>query len=310
MCEIKDTFLGFIVGDAFGVPYEGYQRQTLKKENIGEMVGYKSYNEPAGSWSDDTSMTLATMDSVISHNGYDYEDIMKNFCLWYSNGEYTATGKLFDVGKITRTAILSYRSEESLKKCGQGTIQDNGNGSLSRMLPVAVYSYYKSLTDEETYDIVKNLSSLTHSHKVAILGCFIYVKFMQYIFSGKSIREAYEHTVKYRHYVEFAGIRATSYFSRLLSGKIDKLKVDDITTSGFILDTLESVFWVALNSRNYEESIINAVKLGRDADTTAALVGSITGFVYGGIPDRWLEKVKKKDYIKEMIDKYAEMVLE
>jgi ADP-ribosylglycohydrolase len=310
MSKIRDSFLGFVVGDAFGVPYDGYQRHNLKKEKIGEMVGYKTHSEPAGSWSDDTSMTLATMDSVINNNGYDYEDIMKNFCCWYSNGEYTASGKLFDIGKITRTAILNYRSNENIKKCGQGKITDNGNGSLSRMLPVAVYTYYKSVSDEDTYEIVKNVSSLTHSHKIAILGCFIYVKFMQYIFSGKSIREAYEATVKYRHYVEYAGIRATNYYAKILSGKIDKVKQEDLSTSGFILDSLEAVFWVALNSRNYEESIINSVMLGRDADTTCALVGSITGFVYGNIPDRWTDKLLKKDYILEMIEKYEEVSMQ
>ena len=307
MSQIKDSFLGFIVGDAFGVPYEGYQRQNLKKEKIGEMVGYKTHREPAGSWSDDTSMTIATMDSVINNNGYDYEDIMKNFCNWYSSGEYTASGKLFDIGKITRTAILNYRSEGNIKKCGQKKITDNGNGSLSRMLPVAIYCYYKDFDDDETYDIVKNVSSLTHSHKIAILGCFIYVKFMQYIFSGKSIREAYDLTVKY-NYFKYAGIRATGYFNRLLSGKIDTLNENDIKTTGFILDTLEAVFWVALKSKNYEDSVINSVKLGRDADTTAALVGSITGFVYGNIPDRWTEKVKRLDYLLELIDDYETTV--
>ena len=307
MSQIKDSFLGFIVGDAFGVPYEGYQRQNLKKEKLGEMVGFKTHREPAGSWSEDTSLTIATMDSVINHNGYDYEDIMKNFCNWYSNGEYTASGKLFDIGKITRTAILNYRSEENIKKCGQGKLTDNGNGSLSRMLPVAIYCYYKDFDDDETYEIVKSVSSLTHSHKIAILGCFIYVIFMKYIFSGKSIKEAYELTIKYKYY-RYAGIRATSYYSRLLSGKLDKAEEKDINTSGFILDTLEAVFWVALKSKNYEDSIINAVKLGRDVDTTAALVGSITGFVYGNIPERWVEKVKKLDYLLEIIDDYEETV--
>lgn len=308
MSQIKDSILGFIVGDAFGVPYEGYQRKNLNKEKIGEMVGYKTHREPAGSWSDDSSMTLATMDSIINHNGFDCEDIMRNFCCWYSNGEYTASGKLFDIGKITRTAILNYRSDENIKKCGQGKITDNGNGSLSRMLPVAIYCYYKSLDDGETFDIVSRVSSITHSHKIAILGCFIYVKYMMYIFSGMSIKQAYEATMKYRHYIEFAGIRSKKYFSKLFSGKIDKLSADDISTSGFIMDTLEAVFWLALRSNSYEESIINAVKLGRDADTTAALVGSITGFVYGGIPNRWLDKIKRKDYIIEMIDNFEEVV--
>jgi ADP-ribosylglycohydrolase len=210
--KVKDGICGFIVGDALGVPVEFYSRAELAEDPVNEMRGNGTYNMPKGTWSDDSSMTIATMRSIVDKKGIDYEDIMKNFCCWYSNGEYTASGKLFDIGKITRTAILKYRSDENIKKCGQGNISDNGNGSLSRMLPVAVYTYYKSMSDDETYEIVKNCSSLTHSHKVAVLGCFIYVKFMHYIFSGKTIREAYERTFKYRHYVEYAGIRATSYY--------------------------------------------------------------------------------------------------
>jgi ADP-ribosylglycohydrolase len=175
------------------------------------------------------------------------------------------------------------------------------------MLPVAIYCYYKNYDDDETFDIVKKVSSLTHAHKIAILGCFIYVRYMMYIFSGMSIREAYEKTIKY-NYIKYAGIRATGYFSRLFVGNIEKLNEKDIKTTGFVLDTIEAIFWVALKSKNYEDSIINAIKLGRDADTTAALVGSITGFVYGNIPERWLNKVKRLDYLEKIIDNYEETV--
>ena len=71
--------LGFAVGDALGVPFEFAYRENLDKEPVREMIGYGSYLLPAGTWSDDTSMTLATMDSIFKMKGINYKDIMHKF---------------------------------------------------------------------------------------------------------------------------------------------------------------------------------------------------------------------------------------
>ena len=58
--SLKAAVYGLAVADALGVPYEFLTRGSFKAI---EMVGYGSHQQPAGTWSDDTSLVLATCDS-------------------------------------------------------------------------------------------------------------------------------------------------------------------------------------------------------------------------------------------------------
>ena len=66
MSKLYDAILGLAIGDALGVPYEFKQRGSLI---CSDMVGYGTHNQPEGTWSDDTSMTIATLDSLKNNNG-------------------------------------------------------------------------------------------------------------------------------------------------------------------------------------------------------------------------------------------------
>ena len=72
--------MGVVVGDALGVPVEFCSREELKASPLTKMEGYGSYDVPEGTWSDDSSMTLCTMDSLC--RGYDLLDMMQRFCAW------------------------------------------------------------------------------------------------------------------------------------------------------------------------------------------------------------------------------------
>ena len=75
-----DGMMGLIVGDAVGVPYEFSSRGKLAAYPASDMIGYGTYNVPAGTWSDDSSMALAALDNL--RNGYDPENIMQKFTDW------------------------------------------------------------------------------------------------------------------------------------------------------------------------------------------------------------------------------------
>ena len=76
--------MGLVVGDALGVPVEFQDRENLRLNPVKDMRGYGTYNQPPGTWSDDSSMTLALLDSL--KKGLDYEDIMDKFLSWYEEG--------------------------------------------------------------------------------------------------------------------------------------------------------------------------------------------------------------------------------
>ena len=179
MSILKNSLLGFVVGDAMGVPIEFETRETLKEYPLTEMVGYGSYDEPAGTWSDDTSMTLATIDSIIEKQNIDYHDIATKFCQWVNEAKYTATNHLFDIGITTKYALVRFFVDKvEATKCGGNLDFENGNGSLMRMMPIALYAYYNKLEDNQIFEIVKNTSSITHANEKSILGCYIYVKYL------------------------------------------------------------------------------------------------------------------------------------
>lgn len=307
MSIVKDSLYGFIVGDAMGVPVEFEDREKLINKPVTSMLGYGSHDVEAGVYSDDTSMTLATMDSIIKQNGIiNYNDIADKFCNWVNNNEYTATNKIFDIGMTTKYALIKYFNNKiDATMCGGTNINENGNGSLMRMLPIALYCFYKNIKDDnEIFTLVKNSSSITHAHDISILGCYIYVRYVISLLETKNKISSYNFIKKldYSMFIEEVKLE----YSRILFSDISTLNINDINSSGYVVNTLEAVFWIILNCSNYNESIIGAINLGGDTDTIGAITGSIAGILYGydNISKRWISKLKNKDYIDEIIIKF------
>ena len=308
--NIEKGVIGFAVGDAFGVPVEFTSRSDRKNNLIKEMVGNGSHNVSEGTWSDDTSMTLATFDSIRECGNINYEDIMDKYCDWIVNSKYTIEGRVFGVGSTTSKALYNYhKTKMNPIDCGGREENDNGNGSLMRMLPIVYYLHYIDLDYETKIDIIKSYSSLTHGHEVSILGCTIYYDYMSYLLKGLDKVDAYLELdiEKYREYFSEDSIER---YRRILIHELKELGEDEIKSTGYVVDTLEAAIWVTLNTNTYEEAIIEAVSLGDDTDTIGAITGSMVGTIYGieSIPDRWLSKLKNKEYIKNLVIGYSDVL--
>ena len=309
MSKIVDGLLGFAVGDAMGVPVEFTMREKLLEHPITSMIGYGSHPVPEGTWSDDTSMTIATMDSIINKKELDCKDIMMNFYYWLRDAKYTPADDVFDAGRTCIQSIINYSKGYDVDNCGQKSINSNGNGSLMRMLPIALYCYYKEFNSKDIYEIVKKTSSLTHAHEISILGCYIYVNYVISILNGKNKIESYGFIKKIDY--SFFDKESLNVYQRILEDDIQRFNIDDIKSSGYVVDTLEASLWVLLNATNYQETIIGAINLGQDTDTIAAIAGSLAGIIYGidNIPKKWLDKLVKKDYLLELSNSFEECML-
>ena len=180
--QIKAVMLGHAVGDALGVPVEFQSRERLEKDPVVDMRGFGTYPVPAGSWSDDTSMSLAALDSLASGK-IDYNEIMDNFVKWCFNNEYTPTGEMFDIGRTCMDAIRNYalcqEGERNALLCGCDDENSNGNGSLMRIHPFVLMAFFKEDLHNDWTQIVENGSSLTHRHPRSFLGCRIYALILQ-----------------------------------------------------------------------------------------------------------------------------------
>lgn len=264
MCDfnkVKNGILGFIIGDALGVPLEFKKRELFKNNKVIDMISSDRVGAK-GVWSDDSSMVIATMKSIIDNKGkINYESIMDNFILWVSNKDFIAIDKAFGIGRATFFALGNYHNKryEKITDCGMKGFNYNGNGSLMRILPIAYYCYYKKLNDVEIYNLVKDISSFTHRHEISVLGCFIYVLLVIELLSGEEKENAYSNIKKY-NYRKYFSLENIKYYDRLLNNDISKLDVDSISSMGFVVDTLEAVVWCFINNNSYDKCVIEAIK--------------------------------------------------
>lgn len=304
----RDGIIGVAIGDAMGLPVQFNRREYFKTHPVTEMLGHMVFDMPKGSWSDDTSMTLATVDAIIKDKDVNIKTITDNFVKWLCENEYTPTGKAYDIGNTCMKAVMNYaKGKATVENCGLTGDMDNGNGSLMRILPISYFCNAKKLSEEEIYNVVKSVSSITHAHEVSVMGCFIYVLFAIELLNDKSFNEAYEEIQKV-DYADYFSENAIDRYKRVLNGKIQNEEEDDISTSGYVLHTLEATFWVILNTSSYDEAILKTVNLGEDTDSVGACVGGLAGIYYGleSINKDWRNSLIKFDEIEEMCKRFDE----
>lgn len=310
MLDSKNGIIGLVVGDAMGVPLEFCMREKLMQHLTTEMLGYKSHNVPKGSWSDDSSMTLATIDAIIEEKGINCNTIATNFLEWMKNAKYTPTDRVFDIGRTCLRAIARFESKQEIaEKCGGTSEMDNGNGSLMRILPLAYYCYSKNMNEQEIYELVKKVSSITHGHEISIMGCFIYVMYGIELLNNKNLSQAYKKIKKINYNIYFSE-ETISRYERILKNDISKYTLDEIKSTGFVIDTLEATLWVVLNTKSYNQSIIGAINLGNDTDTVGACVGGLAGIYYGieNINKTWQGELLKYEYIIDLCNKFNDVL--
>lgn len=263
--KLRAAIYGLAVADAVGVPYEFKTRGSFVAT---DMVGHGTHNQPKGTWSDDTSMTLATCASIKSCGGIDTVDMLKKFRAWANDGEYAIDGRVFDIGGTTSMALCR----------GKGGIDEwsNGNGSLMRIAPLA----FTDASDEE----IEAVSAITHAHEISKSACVCYVHIARSLISGKSLAEVLE--------------TLDSPFERLKG--IAALDESEIKSGGYVVTTLEAALWVLAKTDNYRDAVLKAVNLGKDTDTVAAVAGALAGIIYGidGIPSDWMDSLRGKDIIE------------
>ena len=309
--------MGVVTGDALGMPAQFVDRAELKKNPVKTMKASVLFDMPPGTWSDDSSMTWATLDSLIEKGAVDYSDIMERFASWHFFDEYTPAGMAFDQGNTCKEAIFNYMRDKDYRTCGKTGEMANGNGALMRIMPACLYAYEKVQSKEwdltRALECVHQISALTHNHLRSKIACGIYFFMVKHIIEGSgSLAERLQDGIKeavmvYRE--DKANHEDLRRYKRLFRlGEFAKEHETAISSSGYVVDSLEAAVWSLITTDSLEAALLRAVNLGDDADTVGAIAGGLAGLFYGydSVPEEWRKQIIKGEEIIAACEKMEE----
>lgn len=306
-----DALLGVAVGDAVGVPFEFRSRSEMAQNPAKDMIGYGTHNQAPGTWSDDSSLTFCLAESLLT--GYDLKDMAEKFYAWKRQSYWTARGELFDIGITTSRAITRLNKiiacgelEELKKQKEYGEETENGNGSLMRILPLLFYIQGKGI--KEQFEIIWEVSALTHRHIRAAMSCLIYLRLAEGLLNGLGKVEAYQHMRRdiatFWEEIDFSRDERT-HFTKVIQNDIRETPRAELKSGGYVIEVLESSIACFLKEDSYEKTILSIINLGHDTDTSAAIAGGLAGLYYGSdtIPAYWVDSLARLEDIVDLGEK-------
>lgn len=304
----RGALLGLAVGDALGVPVEFESRSRRLQDPVLTMSGYGTHNQPAGTWSDDASLTFCLAETLAKSETdlINLDELGRRFINWLDYGYWTPHGSVFDVGVATRAAIERLRAGVEPEKAGGDRKYDNGNGALMRILPLVFSPLWQKAAPQERQLLTHRVCSLTHRHPRSTLACYLYLEAAWGIIQGSTPSQAHERLCRDIPLNLIPPLaKEIEHFTRVLNKNLPSIPSPDIYSTGYVVHTLEAALWSLLRGKSYADIVLAAVNLGDDSDTTGAVTGGLAGVYFGSnqIPDNWLDSIARKTDIEELADR-------
>ncbi|GAB4117549.1 MAG: ADP-ribosylglycohydrolase family protein [Roseiflexaceae bacterium] len=298
--QMRGGIYGMLVGDALGVPYEFHPPQEIPAFALIEYTPPAGFarahaGTPPGTWSDDGALMLALLDSLLSSHGLDLHDFGQRLIAWYDQGQYAVDRRVFDVGIQTSAAIRQLQAGVAPQQAGRSDEQANGNGSLMRVLALALWH---TGSDDELVYLAQQQSLLTHAHLRSQVCCALYCLWARRTLEQAS--DAWQAAVSTLRQLYRDDAAATQELEW-------SIRPDDPTPgngSGYVVDCLRSARW-AVAQGSYEQVVKAAISLGHDTDTTACVAGGIAGIRDGehAIPERWRMQLRGRDLVEALCER-------
>ncbi len=290
--------MGLAVGDAVGTTVEFEPPGAFHP--VTDMVGGGPFDLPAGAWTDDTSMTLCLAESLIECAGFNPVDQLERYVRWRRDGHLSSIGRCFDIGNTTSRSLARFeRSGDPFP--GGIAPEEAGNGSLMRLAPVAMAYANRPA---EAILLAGESSRTTHGVRECVDACRFFAALLLGALAGvgkdELIRDGAFELVP--GLWERAPLAPKIY--EVACGSFRRKKPPEIQGDGYVVRSLEAALWAFASTDSFEDGVLAAVNLGRDADTTAAIYGQIGGAFYGSeaIPQRWRERLVDGGLIEQFAD--------
>lgn len=289
--RLEGAFWGLATGDALGAPLEFYKRDALPE--VRDMIGGGKFRLPPGSWTDDTSMALCLADSLAQFPELDSAHLLNCFWTWASENTYCSQPKSFGFGQNTIRTLIKFHNTGQTIASSTGKRSD-GNGSVMRLAPVAVRHHNSLSTIQQ---LSRKQSYTTHASQKGADCCELLGGLLFHLFHGRSLEAALQ---------LLSELSSTwdPLVQALVAGTWKEKTREEISSSGYVINTLEAALWSTYHTNSFEDALILAVNLADDADTVGAVTGQIAGAMYGksAIPSRWLNALVKPDMLARFLN--------
>jgi ADP-ribosylglycohydrolase len=307
---IKERVLGglwgAVVGDALGVPVEFRGRLELQSNPVTDLRGHGTHNQPKGTWSDDSSLMLCTVDSLLAHS-FDPEDMAQRFVLWSRGNLWTPWDSVFDIGIATRQALSRIQQGVPAEQAGGTSENSNGNGSLMRILPIGLR--FADESPERLLDYAHRASAITHRHPRSQMACGLCCLIVANLLRGQSPAKAHVNAAQTfcAIYTKTPFAVEMPHFEAVLSENLTVVKEQEIPSSGYVVDTLTASLWCLLTSKDYKQTVLKAVNLGEDTDTTGIVAGGLAGVCHGlgTVPETWRKTMARSEELETVFKRFA-----
>ncbi|CAF1312862.1 unnamed protein product [Adineta ricciae] len=323
--RIVGSLVGLAVGDALGASVEFRPQEYLVTNPVKTMQGGGTWGLDAGKWTDDTSMALCLASSLISENGFNPYNQMVRYKWWHRYGYLSSTGHCFDIGQTTRQALTEFANRQRNLKVAyhcqndyetdmlaldsvERTFNFNiscsdpdsaGNGALMRLAPIPLFYFQSPLIAIES---AGRSAALTHANQKAVDACRYYAALIIAALRGSTKDELLDKNFYINHKDWFGEDKLHDDVQTIIQGSFKKKGGynEGIRGKGYVINSLEAALWAFwADEDSFEKGALNAVNLGDDTDTTAAIHGQLAGAFYGydKIPKEWLEKLYAHDFL-------------
>jgi len=306
------TIWGNCVADALGGPVQFRDRGTFPL--ITDLEFVKPFNQPAGSYSDDGSMTLALAKSFIDSKGsYNHELSIVYFLDWLLDGRFSTTSESWDVGSSTGRSLRMWKKclrrngvEDGQKQVDEAFNVDqfSGNGSLMRISPVGLI-LHKNMN--QAMDIAKQQGRITHPAQACVDSTVLYTELMCRIIHGESKADLAGAVANFKFAHTTLATRLAKY--RTLADW-ENQSDRNLQSSGWVIDTIEVALWSFFKFNNWKDGALVVVNFGGDSDTAGAVYGALAGAFYGfeSIPSEWVNGMQNKSLITDIADGVGNLV--
>lgn len=286
--QVCATFLAGAIGDAVGVFAEGSDSSSLPAADAPLHI------------TDDTQLTLATLESIVEHREVNPEKIAERFTHWYRQRRFTG------LGSSTLKALRELDAGGHWATVGAVGERAAGNGTGMRIAPLA---FLLDPDDDISRRTIRDVCRITHRHDEAYIGALAIIRAIRFALQNRNLS------------AELFDLLSDHLPDSVVRDRVRIIRSESISprdyaerfsSFGYVADSVPLAILAAVRFSDFDSLLTELVTLGGDADSNASMACQILGAAQGleALPAAWLTRIVEADQIEQTVRDFARFILQ